>query len=148
MLNLQLLFDQLLGALCEPVSSFLSKKLLIYLFNIVWYINIHIIWQCYIYTWYICTLYGVHTGLSLKTQELTAIFLILRISTYFGLFQDVHVVLDSLILGATIWVIYMIRFKLKSTYTKELDNMPLFYVVSKYLCLLLHPHSLHSCFMF
>ncbi|CAO2839961.1 unnamed protein product [Amaranthus hypochondriacus] len=69
------------------------------------------------------------SGLSLKTQELTAIFLILRISTYFGLFQDVHVVLDSLILVATLWVIYMMRFKLKSTYMQELDNMPLYYVL-------------------
>ncbi|KMS97096.1 hypothetical protein BVRB_7g178780 [Beta vulgaris subsp. vulgaris] len=69
------------------------------------------------------------SGLSLKTQELTAIFLAMRIITYFGFIRDLHVILDSLTLASTLWVIYMIRFKLKSTYMQELDNMPLYYVL-------------------
>ena len=47
----------------------------------------------------------------------------------YGLLRDMHVVLDSLTLGATLWVIYMMRFKLKSAYVKEHDNLPLYYVV-------------------
>ncbi|XP_021720102.1 putative ER lumen protein-retaining receptor C28H8.4 [Chenopodium quinoa] len=69
------------------------------------------------------------SGLSLKTQELTAIFLIMRIIAYFGFLRDFHVLLDSLTLGCTLWVIYMIRFKFKSTYLQQLDNMPLYYVL-------------------
>lgn len=42
---------------------------------------------------------------------------------------DIHTVLDFVTLVSTLWVIYMIRFKLKSTYIAELDNMPLYYVV-------------------
>lgn len=72
----------------------------------------------------------IFTGLSLKTQELTAIFLTMRIACHFMLIRDIYVILDSLTLVSTLWVIYMIRFKLKQTYMQELDNMPLYYVVS------------------
>ncbi|KAL2933080.1 ER lumen protein-retaining receptor [Bienertia sinuspersici] len=68
-------------------------------------------------------------GLSLKTQELTAIFLIMRVICHFTLIRDIHIVLDSLTLISTLWVIYMIRFKLKSTYMQSHDNMPLYYVL-------------------
>ncbi|KNA20701.1 hypothetical protein SOVF_049900 [Spinacia oleracea] len=69
------------------------------------------------------------SGLSLKTQELTAIFLTMRIACHFMLIRDIYVILDSLTLVSTLWVIYMIRFKLKQTYMQELDNMPLYYVL-------------------
>ncbi|CAO2839962.1 unnamed protein product [Amaranthus hypochondriacus] len=69
------------------------------------------------------------SGLSLKTQELTAIFLLIRMFCSYGLLRDMHVVLDSLTLGATLWVIYVMRSKLKSTYVKEHDNLPLYYVL-------------------
>ncbi|XP_057549119.1 uncharacterized protein LOC130827418 [Amaranthus tricolor] len=69
------------------------------------------------------------SGLSLKTQELTAIFILIRMLVSFGFLRDMHVLLDSLTLGATLWVIYMIRFKLKNTYMKEHDNLPLYYVL-------------------
>ncbi|KAG6403491.1 hypothetical protein SASPL_135714 [Salvia splendens] len=42
---------------------------------------------------------------------------------------DIHTVLDFLTLCSTLWVVYMMRFKLKSTYIAKLDNMPLYYVV-------------------
>ncbi|XP_021736935.1 putative ER lumen protein-retaining receptor C28H8.4 [Chenopodium quinoa] len=69
------------------------------------------------------------SGLSLKTQELTAMFLLMRILCFFGLFRDIHVVLDSLTLVCTLWVIYMMRYKVKNTYMQELDSMPLYYVL-------------------
>ncbi|KAK9726591.1 hypothetical protein RND81_05G225300 [Saponaria officinalis] len=71
-------------------------------------------------------------GLSLKSQELTAIHLASGIVSSFGLLgstQVYNVALDVVSLIATLWAIYMIRFKLKSTYTKDLDNMPLYYVL-------------------
>lgn len=68
-------------------------------------------------------------GLSLKTQELTAIFLAVRLYCSFVMEGDIHTVLDFATFVSTAWVIYMIRFKLKSTYIKELDNFPLYYLV-------------------
>ncbi|KAL9228342.1 hypothetical protein vseg_003934 [Gypsophila vaccaria] len=71
-------------------------------------------------------------GLSLKSQELTAIHLasgILSSLGVLGFIQLYNVALDAVSLVATLWVIYMIRFKLNSTYTKDLDNMPLYYVL-------------------
>lgn len=44
---------------------------------------------------------------------------------------DIHTVLDFATLASTLWVIYMTRFKLKSTYIAELDNMPIYYLVIK-----------------
>lgn len=42
---------------------------------------------------------------------------------------DIHTVLDSLTLAFTLWVIYMIRFKLRASYMAELDTTPWYYVV-------------------
>lgn len=69
------------------------------------------------------------SGLSLKTQELTALYIIMRMLVSLGFLRDMHVILDTLTLGATLWVIYMMRFKLKNTYTKDHDNLPLYYVL-------------------
>lgn len=69
------------------------------------------------------------SGLSLKTQELTAIYLVIRFICHFVYTRDIYIVLDSLTLVSTLWVIYMIRIKLKNTYLQELDNMPLYYVL-------------------
>ncbi|KAK2995167.1 hypothetical protein RJ640_025397 [Escallonia rubra] len=68
------------------------------------------------------------SGLSLKTQELTAIFLAVRLYCSFVMEADIHTVLDFATLVSTLWVIYMIRFKLKSSYISELDNMPIYYL--------------------
>lgn len=68
-------------------------------------------------------------GLSLKTQELTALFTAVRLGCSFYMEGDIHTVLDSLTLAFTLWVIYMIRFKLKASYMAELDTTPLYYVV-------------------
>ncbi|XP_057473391.1 uncharacterized protein LOC130761837 [Actinidia eriantha] len=86
------------------------------------------------------------SGLSLKTQELTAIFLAVRVYCSFVLEGDIHTVLDFATLLSTAWVVYMIRFKLKSTYTEELDNMTMYYLVipSAILAILIHPYTQHS----
>lgn len=69
-------------------------------------------------------------GLSLRSQELTAIFLAVRVFCSFTMEGDIHTVLDVATLVSTVWVIYMMRFKLKSTYIKELDNMHSYFMVS------------------
>lgn len=74
-------------------------------------------------------------GLSLKTQELTAMFLAARLCCSWFMEGDIHTFLDFVTLVATLWVVYMMRFKLKSTYIADLDNMPLYYVVNQ-TCLL------------
>jgi len=42
---------------------------------------------------------------------------------------DIHTLLDSATLVTTLWVIYMIRFKLKSSYMEDKDNFEMYYVV-------------------
>lgn len=65
----------------------------------------------------------------MKAQELTAMFLAARLVCSFSMEGDIHTVLDGLTLVSTLWVVYQIRFKLKSTYIEKLDNLPLYYVV-------------------
>ncbi|KAL0389876.1 UNVERIFIED_CONTAM: hypothetical protein Scaly_0344700 [Sesamum calycinum] len=86
------------------------------------------------------------SGLSLKTQELTAIFLAARLCCSLFMEGDIHTILDFVTLVSTLWVIYMIRFKLKSTYIVELDNMPLYYVAvpSAILAIFIHPYTQHA----
>ncbi|XP_058103214.1 uncharacterized protein LOC131246814 [Magnolia sinica] len=85
------------------------------------------------------------SGLSLKSQELTAIFLAARLYCSFVMENDIHTLLDFATLISTLWVIYMIRFKLKGSYIEELDNMPIYYMVvpSAVLALIIHPWTSH-----
>ncbi|KAJ7530708.1 hypothetical protein O6H91_14G015800 [Diphasiastrum complanatum] len=80
-------------------------------------------------------------GLSLKSQELTALFLATRLICSFVMEKDIHTVLDTATLITTLWVIYMIRFKLKASYMPELDNLPSYYVIipCAVLSLVIHP---------
>ncbi|XP_056176914.1 uncharacterized protein LOC115676263 [Syzygium oleosum] len=82
------------------------------------------------------------SGLSLKTQELTAIFLVARFISSTITEKNIHTVLDLTTLASTAWVIYMMRVKLKATYAKDLDNFPIYYVVvpSIVLAVLVHPY--------
>ncbi|KAK4437696.1 ER lumen protein-retaining receptor erd-2.2 [Sesamum alatum] len=84
-------------------------------------------------------------GLSLKSQELTAIFLAVRLYCSFVMEYDIHTVLDMATLATTVWVIYLIRFKLKSSYMEDKDNFALYYVVvpCAILALLIHPSTSH-----
>jgi len=70
------------------------------------------------------------TGLSLKSQELTALFLAVRLYCSFVMEFDIHTLLDSATLVTTLFVIYMIRFKLKASYMDDKDNFAIYYVVS------------------
>jgi len=69
------------------------------------------------------------SGLSLKTQELTALFVTARLCCSTLTEANIHTVLDVISLLSTLVVIWMIRFKLKSSYIKDLDNMKLYFVV-------------------
>ncbi|XP_076949254.1 uncharacterized protein LOC143621835 [Bidens hawaiensis] len=84
-------------------------------------------------------------GLSLKSQELTAIFLGSRLYCSFVMEYDVHTLLDLATLATTIWVIYMMRFNLKSSYMREKDNVHIHYVVipCALLSLVVHPTTHH-----
>ncbi|EYU40631.1 hypothetical protein ABFS82_14G055400 [Erythranthe guttata] len=86
------------------------------------------------------------SGLSLKTQDLTAIFLTARLFCSFSMENDIHTFLDFATLASTLWVIYMMRFKLKSTYIAELDNTPLYYVVvpPAIIAIFIHPYTHHA----
>ncbi|KAI7757473.1 hypothetical protein M8C21_021104 [Ambrosia artemisiifolia] len=78
-------------------------------------------------------------------SELTAIFLGTRLYCSFVMEYDVHTLLDLATLATTIWVIYMMRFNLKSSYMREKDNVPIHYVVipCALLSLVVHPTTHH-----
>ncbi|KAK4787940.1 hypothetical protein SAY86_011773 [Trapa natans] len=84
-------------------------------------------------------------GLSLKSQELTALFLAVRLYCSFVMEFDIHTLLDSATLATTLWVIYTIRFKLRSSYMEDNDNFATYYVVipCAVLSLLIHPSTFH-----
>ncbi|EPS66735.1 hypothetical protein M569_08038, partial [Genlisea aurea] len=84
-------------------------------------------------------------GLSLKSQELTAIFLAVRLYCSFVMEYDIHTILDMATLATTFWVIFMIRFKLKSSYREDKDNFFLYYVLlpCAVLAFLIHPSTSH-----
>ncbi|XP_031283218.1 ER lumen protein-retaining receptor erd-2.2-like isoform X1 [Pistacia vera] len=85
------------------------------------------------------------TGLSLKSQELTALFLAVRLYCSFVMEYDIHTVLDTATLGTTLWVIYLIRFKLRSSYMDDKDNCAIYYVAipCAILSLFIHPSTQH-----
>lgn len=86
------------------------------------------------------------SGLSLQTQELTAMFLAVRLFCSCMMEHDIHTVLDFATLVSTLWVIYMIRFKLQATYNEDLDTLPKYYLVvpCAVLALFIYPHTYHS----
>ncbi|KAL6210060.1 hypothetical protein ACLB2K_020998 [Fragaria x ananassa] len=84
-------------------------------------------------------------GLSLKSQELTAMFLAVRLYCSVVMEYDIHTLLDLATLVTTLWVIYMIRFNLKSSYMDDKDNFAIYYVVAPcaLLALFIHPSTSH-----
>eukprot|EP00271_Cylindrocystis_brebissonii_P018990 TRINITY_DN557_c0_g1_i1.p1 TRINITY_DN557_c0_g1~~TRINITY_DN557_c0_g1_i1.p1 ORF type:complete len:275 (-),score=40.98 TRINITY_DN557_c0_g1_i1:352-1176(-) len=84
-------------------------------------------------------------GLSLKSQELTAIFLSVRLYCSMVMEKDIHTLLDLATLVTTLWVIYTMRVKLRSTHSEEQDNLPLYYVLipCAVLGVLVHPGTTH-----
>lgn len=84
-------------------------------------------------------------GLSLKTQVLTALFLVFRLYCSLIMEYDIHTVLDTATLVTTLVVIFMIRFKLRSTYMADKDTISLFLVIipCAVLAFLIHPKTNH-----
>ncbi|CAN1300953.1 ER lumen protein-retaining receptor erd-2.2 [Linum perenne] len=90
---------------------------------------------------------AVHSiGISLKSQELTAIFLAIRLYCSFVMEYDIHTLLDLSTLATTVWVIYMIRFNLKSSYMADKDNFAPYFVLvpCSVLALFIHPSTSHN----
>lgn len=69
-------------------------------------------------------------GLSLRSQELTVIFLGVRFLCSLQMEKDIHTLLDLLTLIATGGTIYVVRAKLMHTYSRKDDNLRLEYAVS------------------
>ncbi|XP_010459677.1 PREDICTED: putative ER lumen protein-retaining receptor C28H8.4 [Camelina sativa] len=84
-------------------------------------------------------------GISLKTQELTALFLAVRLYCSFVMEFDLHTLLDSATLVTPLWVIYMIRFKLRPTYMEDKDNFAIYFVVipCAVISFFIHPSTRH-----
>ncbi len=71
------------------------------------------------------------TGLSLISQDLTAVFLTIRLYCSAMMEGDWHTLLDALTLAATLWVVYSMRFipHLRATYNREMDTVQALYVL-------------------
>ncbi|KAK9069030.1 hypothetical protein SSX86_013146 [Deinandra increscens subsp. villosa] len=83
------------------------------------------------------------SGLSLQTQELTAVVLAVRICCRFDIGHNIHTFLDIASLLSTLWVIYMMRVKLFVSYNEHLDRTPkcCLIVPCAIVALLVHPNS-------
>jgi hypothetical protein len=70
-------------------------------------------------------------GLSLQSQILTFLFLVIRLYCSFMMEYDIHTLLDALTLVATVAVIYALTLTpIKNTYQSDLDSVRWYYVVS------------------
>ncbi|KDD74845.1 ER lumen protein retaining receptor [Helicosporidium sp. ATCC 50920] len=85
-------------------------------------------------------------GLSLRTQELTAAFLVIRLFCSFMMEYDIHTVLDLLTLIATGSVVYALRGPLRDSYQRELDVLGHAWVLlpCAVLALVAHPSTRHN----
>ena len=85
-------------------------------------------------------------GLSLGSQELTLVFLAMRMFCSFVMECDVHTLLDLMSLAATGGVVYALRGPLKATYQKEFDTMHNLMVIVPCLVLavFVHPSTRHN----
>lgn len=72
-------------------------------------------------------------------------FLGVRLYCSFVMEYDIHTLLDLATFGTTLWVIYMIRFKLQSSYMDDKDNLAIYYVVipCAVLSVFIHPTTRH-----
>ena len=86
------------------------------------------------------------SGLSLRSQDLTAIFLGIRLYCSAMMEGDWHTLLDALTLAATLWICYAMRFTdLKRSYAKGLDTLPVSWVLGPcaVAALAAHPTTSH-----
>ncbi|KAK9799367.1 hypothetical protein WJX73_002968 [Symbiochloris irregularis] len=84
-------------------------------------------------------------GLSLRSQELTAMFLAIRLFCSFMMEYDIHTILDLLTLVATCFVMYGLRVPLKDTYQADQDSVQTYYVAIPcfVVALIAHPGTHH-----
>jgi ER lumen protein retaining receptor len=84
-------------------------------------------------------------GISLKSQQLTALFLAIRLYCSFMMEYDVHTLLDALTLAATGWVLWLMRTKLARGYSARKDSVRVEYVLggATALALVAHPSTKH-----
>ncbi|XP_019448875.1 PREDICTED: putative ER lumen protein-retaining receptor C28H8.4 isoform X2 [Lupinus angustifolius] len=77
-----------------------------------------------------------------------ALFLAARLTCSISIEANLHTWLDFTSLVSVLLVIWMIRFKLKSSYIKELDNLRLSFVVvpCAIIAILIHPTTIQSHF--
>ena len=64
---------------------------------------------------------------------ITAMYLFVRLYCSSVMQQNVHVFPDFFALVVTLWVLCKSHFKLRSTYSKDLDHFPLTYLVIHYI---------------
>jgi len=76
----------------------------------------------------------IYLGLSLKFQELNALFLATRLGCSVVMEFDYRTVIDLLYFLLTLMIIWLMRFKLKSSYIKEFDTMWLSFLVNIVTC--------------
>ena len=84
-------------------------------------------------------------GLSMKSQELTAAFLTIRLYCSAVMEYDIHTLLDLFTLLATLWVIYTMRTTLKTTYNLDMDSFQASYILvpCAMAALVAHPLTSH-----
>lgn len=85
-------------------------------------------------------------GLSLQSQILTLMFLVIRLYCSFMMEYDIHTLLDALTLCATVAVIYALTATpIKTTYQSDLDSVRWYYVVvpCAALATFAHPFTSH-----
>ncbi|KEH18130.1 ER lumen protein retaining receptor family protein [Medicago truncatula] len=87
----------------------------------------------------------IFLGLSLKFQELNALFLATRLGCSVVMEFDYRTVMDLLYFLLTLMIIWLMRFRLKSSYIKEFDTMWLSFLVvpSAILAVLINPATPH-----
>ncbi|CAL0324412.1 unnamed protein product [Lupinus luteus] len=84
------------------------------------------------------------SGVSLKTQELLATYLVAKLCCIKVINDtNIHIAMDVTSLLSVLLVIWIIRFKLKSSYIKELDTIRLPFVIvpCAVLAIVVHPFS-------
>ncbi|XP_059310926.1 uncharacterized protein LOC132062357 [Lycium ferocissimum] len=99
----------------------------------------------------LCLIYKLSTlktcsGLSLKTQVLTATFLGVRLFCGYIMVAPVHFFLDLVTLAATFWVKHMMKSRLKSSYMADLDTVPIWYLIvpCAIVAVIIHPITRHA----
>lgn len=87
------------------------------------------------------------TGLSLRSQELTAVFLGVRLYCSAMMEGDWHTLLDALTLSATVWVVYTMRLTdLRLTYNRQMDVIETWQILAPcaVIALIAHPSTSHA----